>query len=160
VLPDGEEVLVACRDVRDTYMRDGFGPGMAKFIAMVSFEGPFPADYLDRPAPDPAMFGLPTQDDGSRTDVLLRQNIVTCNDYQHDFDALRSASTRIVLGVGEESSNVMAGRAGAAFAERLGQAPIKFPGGHDGFSGGEYGPPAKPDEFAAKLREILDGNAA
>jgi pimeloyl-ACP methyl ester carboxylesterase len=160
VLADGDAVLAACQDIRETYLRDGFGPGMAKFIALVSFEGPIPSDYLERPAPDPAMFGLPTQDDGSRTDPLLGQNMVTCNAYEHDFDALRSASTRIVLGVGEESSKVMAGRAGAAVAERLGKAPVMFPGGHDGFSGGEYGPPAKPDAFAAKLREVLDSNAA
>lgn len=30
-----------------------------------------------------------------------------------------------------------------------------FPGGHDGFLGGEYGRTGKPDAFAATLREIL-----
>ena len=42
-----------------------------------------------------------------------------------------------------------------AVAERLGTEPVTFPGGHDGFSGGEYGPPGEPDAFAAKLREVL-----
>ena len=42
-------------------------------------------------------------------------------------------------------------------AGRLGIAPASFPGGHDGFSGGEYGMGAgKPDEFAATLRTVLD----
>ncbi len=40
-------------------------------------------------------------------------------------------------------------------AERLGVTPVVFPGGHDGFLGGEYGQTGKPDEFAAKLREVL-----
>ena len=85
---------------------------MAKFIALVSHQGPFPADYADQPAPDPAMFGLPTEDDGSRTDPLLGQNIVTCTHYQPDFDALRAASTRIVIAAGAESEGEMAHRGG------------------------------------------------
>lgn len=31
----------------------------------------------------------------------------------------------------------MTGRAATAFAERLGTAPVTFPGDHDGFLGGE-----------------------
>src|SRR5262252_1827139 len=38
-LPDREAVLAACRDIRETYYRDGFGPAMAKFIKLVTFEG-------------------------------------------------------------------------------------------------------------------------
>jgi len=121
----------------------------------VSHEGPIPADFGDQPAPDPATFGLPSEDDGSRNDPLLGQNMVTCNAYEHDFDALRAASTRIVIGVGTTSREVMAGRAARAVAERLGTEPVTFPGGHDGFSGGEYGTPGEPDAFAAKLREVL-----
>ena len=65
-LPDREAVLAACADIRETYYRAGFGPAMAKFIAIVSHEGPFPDGYADQPGPDPAMFGLPAEDDGSR----------------------------------------------------------------------------------------------
>jgi hypothetical protein len=35
------------------------------------------------------MFGLPTEDDGSRNDALLGQTMVPSTHYQHDFDALR-----------------------------------------------------------------------
>src|SRR5206468_1559797 len=124
------------------------------------YDGPIPADYADRPDPDPAMFGLPTQDDGSRNDALLGQNMVSCNVYEHHFDALRAASTRIVVGVGAESSNNLAGRAAIAVAERLGTTPVTFPGGHDGFLGGEYGQTGKPDAFAATLRTVLTETAS
>jgi pimeloyl-ACP methyl ester carboxylesterase len=154
-LPDSEAVLAACVDMHETYQRSGFGPAMAKFIALISQPGPIPAGYADRPAPDPAAFGLPAGDDGSRTDPLLGQNLISCSHYEHDFDALRGASTRIVIGVGEESGQMVAGRAGAAVAERLGTPPVTFPGGHDGFLGGEYGGMGKPDEFAATLRAVL-----
>jgi pimeloyl-ACP methyl ester carboxylesterase len=138
-LPDREEVLAACADIRQTYYRSGFGPAMAKFIALVSYQGPLPAGYADQPAPDPAAFGLPAGDDGSRDDPLVGQNIVTCNAYRHDFDALRAASTRVVIGVGANSGQMIAGRAALAVAERLGTPPVTFPGDHGGFLGGEYG---------------------
>ena len=50
---------------------------------------------------------------------------------------------------------MIAGRAGIAVAERLGTAPVTFPGGHDGFLGGEYGSMGEPDAFAATLRTVL-----
>jgi pimeloyl-ACP methyl ester carboxylesterase len=154
-LPDRDLVLAACVDIHETYLRAGIGPAMAKFIALVSYDGPLPADYADRPAPNPADFGLPTEDDGSRNDPLVGQNIVSGNYYRHDFDALRAASTRIVVAVGAESGRQMAGRAAVAVAERLGTTPVTFPGGHAGFLGGEYGMTGEPDAFAATLRKVL-----
>jgi pimeloyl-ACP methyl ester carboxylesterase len=153
-LPDREAAVATFIDIRDTYLRAGLGPAMAKFIALVSHEGPLPADFASRPGPDPAMFGMSATDDGSRNDPLM-QNMTTCGTYRHDVDALRAASTRVVIGVGEESGQQIAGRGGAAVAGLLGTPPVIFPGGHDGFSGGEYGRTSKPDEFAATLREVL-----
>ena len=155
-LPDSGPVLAASVDIHDTYQRAGFGPAMAKFIAMVSQRGPFPADYADRPDPDPAAFGLPTQDDGSRSDPLVGQNMISCSHYEHDFGALRAAPTRVVIGVGEESGQMVPGRAAAAGAGRGGTDPVTFPGGHDGFLGGEFGRTGKPDAFAAIVRSVLD----
>jgi len=154
-LPDREPVLAACDDIHETYLRSGFGPAMAKFIAIASYQGPVPAGYADQPAPDPATFGLPAEDDGSRSDPLVGQNMPSCPRYEHDFAALRAADSRIVIGVGEESGQGVAGRAATAVAQRLGTAPVVFPGGHDGFLGGEYGGMGKPDEFAATLRAVL-----
>ncbi|HET9973775.1 MAG TPA: alpha/beta hydrolase, partial [Streptosporangiaceae bacterium] len=157
-LPDREAALAVCDDIHATYERSGFGPAMAKFIAVISLEGPIPADYADQPAPDPAAFGLPAGDDGSRNDPLLGLNMPSCPAYEHDFDALRAVPTRVVIGVGEESAQMAAGRAGTAVAARLGTPPVTFPGGHGGFLGGEYGDPGKPDEFAATLRTVLSGS--
>ena len=159
VLPDREPALAAAKDVNETYKRRGFGPGMAKFIALVSHKGEISTDYVDQPAPDPAMFGLPTEDDGSRTDPLLAQNMISCTHYQPDFDALRAASTRIVLAAGAESEGEMAHRGAEAVAERLGTTPVAFPSGHGGFLGGEYGQRGEPDAFAATLREVLTAKA-
>jgi pimeloyl-ACP methyl ester carboxylesterase len=155
ILPDREGALAACRAVDETYRRRGFGAGMAQFIVAVSHQGPFGPDYAGQPAPDPARFGQPTEDDGTRTDPLLGQNIISCTHYEPDFRALRAASTRIVMAAGAESEGTMASRGAFAVAERLGTTPVIFPGGHGGFLGDEYGQPGDPHGFAAKLREIL-----
>jgi hypothetical protein len=102
---------------------------------------------------------MPTDDDGSRTDVLLGQNMISINTYEPDFDALGSASTRIVLAAGEESGDQLASRGAFAVAERIGTKPVMFPSHHAGFLGGEYGQAGAPDAFAAKLREVLAAGA-
>ena len=90
VLPDATDALAACRAVHDTYQRHGWGAGMAHFIALVSLRGPVPADFASQPAPDPAMFGMPTEDDGTRDDLMLGSNIVTVTHYRPDVDTLRA----------------------------------------------------------------------
>ena len=155
ILPDRESAMAATQAIADTYQRSGFGPAMAQFIVAVSHKGPMSPEFASQPPPDPAMFGMPAEDDGNRTDPLLGQNITTCTHYEPDFDALRSASTRIVPAVGAESDGEMAHRGGEAVAERLGTTPVTFPSGHGGFLGNEYGQPGDPDGFASKLREVL-----
>lgn len=158
LLPDREYALAASRDIHDTYLRSGFGPAMAKFITIVSHKGPIDADYLERPDPDPAMFGLPTEDDGARSDPLVGQNVVSCTHFEPDIEALTSGSTRIVVAAGTDSEGELANRGAHAVAERLGTAPVLFPSGHGGFLGGEYGQTGEPDAFAVRLREVLAGD--
>jgi hypothetical protein len=159
VLSDREHALAAARAVHETYQRRGWGAGMAHFIAVSSHQGPFTAEIAGQPAPDPAMFGLPTEDDGARTDPMLGQHLIAVTHHEPDVDALRSASTPIVLAAGEESEGQMASRGAFAVAERLGTKPVMFPSGHGGFLGGEYGQTGQPDAFAAKLREVLASRA-
>src|ERR1039457_4805764 len=71
VLPDAEAAERARAHFRDAYVAKGRGAGMAAFIAMTSWRGEFTEDYFARPTPDPAQFGMPSEDDGSRDDPLL-----------------------------------------------------------------------------------------
>src|SRR6266536_3783700 len=103
VLPDAEAAERARAGVRDAYEAKGSGAGMAAFIAMTSWQGEFTDDYLARPAPDPAQFGMTTEDDGSRDAPLLSDRSWAVTKYRPDFDALAAAPTRIVIAVGEET---------------------------------------------------------
>lgn len=154
-LPDADAAAGASRSVHETYMRAGFGAGMARFIALVSHQGPFTDEWAAGPEPDPAMFGLPVEDDGSRTDPLLGQNMPSSPTYAFDLDALRAAPTRVVIAAGVESGETLAARAARGLAERLGSQTADFPSHHGGFLGGEYGQAGQPEAFAAKLREVL-----
>ena len=155
LLPDRENALAASQAVHDTYMRSGFGAGMAHFIALVSHTGEFPDGWAQQPAPDPSMFGMPTEDNGDRTDPLLGQAMNPGMHFELDSDALRAASSRIVIAAGVESEGILPSRAAAEVAKLLGTEVVVFPSGHGGFLGGEYGQAGEPEAFAAKLREVL-----
>lgn len=155
VLPDAAAAERARAGVRDAYESKGWGAGMAAFIAMTSWQGEFTEDYFAQPAPDPAMFGMPAEDDGSRDDPLLSDRSWAVSDHRPDADALTAAPTRIVIAVGEESEGVMTGRTSEAVAALLGLRATVFPSHHGGFLGGEFGQAGQPEAFARKLRDVL-----
>ncbi len=134
VLPDAAGAERARAGFHEAYQAKGTGAGMAAFIVMTSWQGEFTDAYFAQPAPDPAMFGLPTDGDGTRDDPLLSRNSWAITDYRPDAAALTAAGT----------------------ATLLGQEPVVFPSHHGGFLGGEFGYAGQPEAFARKLREVLD----
>lgn len=156
VLPDADAAFRARDAFRDAYEAKGFGAGMAAFIVMTSWQGQFTEDYLAQPAPDPAMFGMPSEDDGTRGDPLLSAASLAVTDYSPDVAALSATPTRIVVGVAEESGDGFTGRTSHALAGLLGQEAVVFPSHHGGFAGGDGPYAGKPEEFAVRLREVLD----
>ena len=158
VLPDAAAAERARAAVRDVYDAKGWGAGMAAFVAMSSWRGEFTEDYFAQPTPDPAAFGMPTGDDGSRDDPLLSDRSWAVSSYRPDVDALAAAPTRIVVAVGEESGDTFTGRTTLATAELLGRQATVFPSHHGGFLGGEHGYAGQPEAFARKLRDVLDGD--
>lgn len=155
VLPDAGAAERARGGVRAVYEASGSNAAMAAFIAMSSWRGEFTDDYFAQPAPDPAAFGMPSDDDGSRDDPLLSDRAWAVSSYRPDVDALAAAPTRIVVAVGEESIDTLTGRTAVATADLLGQRATVFPSHHGGFLGGEFGYAGQPEAFARKLREVL-----
>jgi pimeloyl-ACP methyl ester carboxylesterase len=158
LLPDADRAFAAERAVQAAYHDKGWGHGMAAFIALTSWHGEFTEEYAARPMPDPAAFGLPVDDDGSRGDPLLSgvSNAITA--YRPDVAALESAPTRLVIAVGVESQGLLTGRTSVAAAEALGRDVAVFPSNHGGFLGDEFGQRGEPEAFAVRLREVLDSD--
>jgi pimeloyl-ACP methyl ester carboxylesterase len=155
-LPDAEGAFAAERAVQAAYQERGFGAGMAAFIALTAWPGQFDDAYAAQPLPDPAQFGMPTDDDGRRGDPLLSGTANAITAYRPDIAALQAAPTRVVLAAGVESREVLTGRATAALAAALGVPLTEFPSHHGGFMGGEFGYAGQPEAFAARLHEVLD----
>jgi hypothetical protein len=82
VLPDAQAAQRALAGVRDACEDKGSGAGMAAFLMMTSWRGEFTDDYFAQPAPDPAVFGMPTVDDGSRDDPLLSDRSWAVSSYR------------------------------------------------------------------------------
>ncbi len=159
VLPDAEAAERARAAVRDVYEARGWGAGMAAFIALGSWQGEFTDDYFARPAPEPAQFGMPAEDDGTRDDPLLSDRSWAVSGYRPDVDALAAAPTRVVIAVGEESAGTFTARTAEATAALLGRQATVFPSHHGGFLDGEHGYAGQPEAFARRLREVLGDGA-
>jgi len=70
--------------------------------------------------------------------------------WQPDLTALTDNTTRIVIGLGDDSTGQECDRTSRALATRLGIDVTSFPGDHIGFV-------RNPDGFADRLREVLRG---
>ena len=156
VLPDAVAAERARAQMRDVYEAKGFGAGMAEFIAQSTWQGEFTEEFFAQPSPEPAAFGLPTEDDGTRGDPLLSDRSWAVSSYRPDAEALAAVPTRIVIAVGEETGDTFTGRTAVATAELLGQEATVFPSHHGGFLGPEFGYPGQPEAFARRLREVLE----
>jgi pimeloyl-ACP methyl ester carboxylesterase len=156
VLPDADRALAATRAVQAVYREKGWGHGMAAFIALSMWQGEFTDEFAAASPPDPAAFGLPADDDGTREDPLLSDASDAITAHRPDVPGLTAAPTRIVLAAGIESRNSLTWRTAESTAAALGQELVVFPSNHGGFLGGEFGQQGQPEAFAARLREVLD----
>ena len=68
--------------------------------------------------------------------------------WEPDLDALRAAASRIVVGIGEDSTGQHCDRVSRALAAALGVEPVIFPGDHIGFV-------EDAERFAPRLRSAL-----
>jgi len=141
LLDDREEVLAGTDDLIATYLTGDVVGAWAKFMAQAAISIP--------PAALEQMFGgeRPAQVVADEHHWFAHEMRRTIR-FRPDVAALRAAPTRIVVGVGEESTGQICDRTSAALAAGLGIEPTSFPGGHTGFVD-------VPDLFAARLREVL-----
>jgi pimeloyl-ACP methyl ester carboxylesterase len=135
----------ATQEIYDTYLEEGAGPAMEKFMAVAGMDGPPPADL------SPEELEAMEQQMASvlpNLDFFLGNYLLPITSYMPDIAALQAASTRVVVAVGEETDGEEAHRTALALAERLGTEAVTFPGDHMGFI-------ALPEAFTQKLHEVF-----
>ncbi len=159
LLPDADRAVAAERAVQAAYHERGYGAGMAAFIALTAWPGEFTDAYLAQPAPDPAQFGMPADDDGRRDDPLLSGTANAITSFRPDPSALLAAPTRVVVGIAAESGDTLTGRTTRALGQLLNLPVTEFPSHHAGFLGADSGYGGEPEAFAARLHEVLDADA-
>jgi len=145
LLPDAARYHALNEQVGETYRSEGTFPALQMFTKGVGFDNGGPPQQAEQ-TPEAAAATART---GGNLELFAGRLIPIIGNYEPDLAALQRSSTRIVVGVGDESTpEQMVYRAGHALAERLGGAPAQFPGGHGGFG-------SHPDGFAVRLRELL-----
>jgi pimeloyl-ACP methyl ester carboxylesterase len=147
LLPDAAEWRSKLADITETYRAEGLFAAMGMFGALVEEGGPKYSEEMQQAEPRPEDQAMMARMSGN-FDLFIAHELRQIGAYVPDVHALRSASTRIVSAAGETSGGQMARRAAVALADRLGIAVTYFPGGHGGWG-------ADPQEYAEKLREVL-----
>jgi len=147
LLPDAARYHALNEQVGETYRSQGTFAALQLFTAGVGFGNGGPPARSEQ-TPEEAAAQART---GGNLELFAGRLIPIIGNYQPDLAALRRSPTRIVVGVGDESTpEQMVYQTAHALAEQLGGQPAQFPGDHGGFG-------SHPDGFAARLREVLAG---
>jgi pimeloyl-ACP methyl ester carboxylesterase len=149
LLPDAERWRSTFRDIDETYRAAGAFPAMGMFGTAVEEGGPKYSEEMQQAPPAPEAQEMMARMTGN-FELFIAHEIQQIAAYVPDLDRLRSVATRIVSAAGEASGEQAARRASIALAEGLGIPVTYLPGAHGGWG-------SDPQEFAAKLHEVLQG---
>jgi len=145
LLPDAARYHALNEQVGESYRSEGTFAALQIFTKGVGFGDGGPPPRVEQ-TPEAAAAEARM---GANLELFAGRLIPIIGNYQPDLAALRRSPTRIVVGVGDESTpEQMVYQTAHALAERLGSQPVQFPGGHGGFG-------SHPDGFATRLRGVL-----
>jgi clorobiocin biosynthesis protein CloN7 len=145
LLPDSDQRRAEIDDIYDTYRAEGADKAMQKFMAHAGLsQGP--AQQADAPQWEPSAEQVARM--RATTDHFLAHLLRPTTRYRPDIQALRAASTRVVVAGGATSKGQLANRTAVALADQLGTTVVDFPGDHGGFL-------ALPEQFGRELDKVL-----
>jgi pimeloyl-ACP methyl ester carboxylesterase len=146
LLPDAARYHVLNEQVGETQRSEGTFAALQMFTKGVGFGSDEPPERTEQQTREDAAAEARIN---ANLDLFAGRLIPIIGNYQPNLAALQGNSTRIVVGVGEESTpEQMVYQTAHRLAERLGGQPAPFPGGHGGYG-------SHPDGFAARLRSVL-----
>ena len=145
LLPDAAQLRAQIEDIYDTHRVEGADKAMQKFMAHAGL-GAGPAREADAPRWEPSPEQLARM--RATTEHFLAHLLRPTTRYRPDIQALRAASTRIVVAGGATSKGQLANRTAVALADQLGTRVVDFPGDHGGFL-------ALAEQFGRLLDRVL-----
>ncbi|CAM3330467.1 alpha/beta fold hydrolase [Stackebrandtia soli] len=119
------------QEVHDTYRTDGVGAAMLKFMATI--DGGAPPVMPDPSQLPPEVLEMMGRIQGNM-DYFFSHVLLPVLSFEPDISALRSASPRIVVGIGVTSPAGVPLDSARALAELLDVKAVEFPGGHQGIA--------------------------
>ena len=141
LLEDREERRAVADAIVTAYLTEGRAAAWRLFLADANIELPEPM-FAE-------MFAAPLEGHAAADeDFFFRHEMRPSIEFVPDIDALSTGGSRIVVGIGEESTGQVCDRTSRALARALGLEPVVFPGDHIGFA-------EDPDTFAPVLRTHL-----
>jgi pimeloyl-ACP methyl ester carboxylesterase len=145
LLPDSAQRRGEIDDIYQIWRAEGADSAMQKFMAHIGV-GQGPAQQADAPRSEPSAEQLARM--RTTTEHFLAHLLRPTTRYRPDVQALRAASTRVVVAGGATSKGQLANRTAVALAEQLGTTVVDFPGDHGGFL-------ALPEQFGRVLDQVL-----
>ncbi len=149
LLPDADRWRTIFKDLQETYRSEGVFAAFGKFGAAVEEGGPSYSEQQAPSDPTPEMVQMMERMAGNG-EFFFEHEIMPIGSYVPDIEALKTSPTRIYIGVGKESGEQGAYRAGVALAEKLGIEPTYYEGAHGG-AGAE-------EAFGERTHETLQGS--
>jgi pimeloyl-ACP methyl ester carboxylesterase len=140
LLSDAAEQRANTEAILDTFHREGFGAAWMHFMRNAGFD----VSTGDAPSGPPE----PSGDEVRQAARFFEIDLFPTARYLPDIEVLKNGTTRVVVGVGVDSRQLLTYRTSVALCESLGTTPVEFPGDHGGFMGA-------PTEFAKTLRTVL-----
>ncbi|MGC9540379.1 alpha/beta fold hydrolase [Streptomyces sp. UG1] len=141
LLEDREQLRAGTEDLIATYLAGDVTGAWRKFFAQADITMPEP--LIEQ------MFGGEREPQQVADERRWFAHEMRASTYwQPDPAALRAATTRVLVGVGDDSAGQLCDRTSRALAKALDTEPTMFPGGHTGFV-------ESPDVFATRLRMVI-----
>jgi pimeloyl-ACP methyl ester carboxylesterase len=154
LLDDRDQRRAVTDDIIATYRTEGSAAAWGKFLAAAGVTLPDDAggEGPDHGHDDVAGGAPPERDPQDVADErhFFLHEMRPTTVWEPDIAALRSVASRIVVGIGEQSSGQVCDLTSRALAAALDGAPVMFPGDHTGFVD-------DPEGFAFRLRAVLSG---
>ena len=145
--PDPVAERAPMLSVVDAYHSNGMRAAMDRFLVVARFPGEPPPPPPADPTPE-MLEGMARMQ--RNMEVFFGDYIRAIANFEPDIAALRTCSCRIVPAVGEGSKGEVAHDGALGLARLLGTEAVVFPGAHAGFE-------SHPDQFADRLRSVMEG---